>query len=106
MLNIHPALLPGPFGGKGMYGGAVHDAVVASGARVSGATIHFVDGAFDRGPILAQAAVVVRPDDSGPSLAARVLAVEHELFPDAVGALVGGRVKWRPDGVPVMSADR
>jgi phosphoribosylglycinamide formyltransferase len=106
MLNVHPALLPSPFGGKGMYGGAVHAAVVASGARVSGATVHFVDEAFDRGPILAQAAVGVRPDDTGPSLAARVLAVEHELFPDAVGALVAGRVRWRADGVPVMVAER
>ena len=106
MLNIHPALLPGPFGGKGMYGPAVHAAVLVSGARVSGATVHFVDESFDRGPILAQAAVPVRPDDTAASLAARVLAVEHELFPDAVGALVGGRVRWREDGVPVMTAER
>jgi phosphoribosylglycinamide formyltransferase len=106
MLNIHPALLPGPFGGKGMYGRAVHAAVIASGARVSGATVHFVDEAFDRGPILAQAAIPVRPDDSAATLAARVLAVEHDLFPDAVGALVAGRVRWRADGVPVMLAER
>jgi phosphoribosylglycinamide formyltransferase len=106
MLNIHPALLPGPFGGKGMYGPAVHAAVVASGARVSGPTVHFVDEAFDRGPILAQAAVRVLPDDSAATLAARVLAVEHELFPEALGALVAGRVRWRDDGVPVMISEK
>lgn len=106
MLNIHPALLPSPFGGPGMYGGRVHAAVLASGARVSGPTIHFVSNEYDRGPILAQQPVVVKPHDTAASLAARVLAAEHELFPEAVAALVAGRVAWRDDGVPYMLAPR
>lgn len=72
MLNIHPALLPN-FGGKGLYGGRVHKAVIASGARFSGVTVHFVDEGYDTGPILAQAVVPVYPTDSPKQLAARVL---------------------------------
>lgn len=72
MLNIHPGLLPA-FGGKGLYGLRVHKAVIASGARFSGATVHFVDEQYDTGPILAQAMVPVDPYDTPKSLAARVL---------------------------------
>ena len=101
MLNIHPALLPGPFGGKGFYCLRVHEADLASGARFSGPTVHFVDEAFDRGPILAQRAVpVLRPDDDARSLAARVLAAEHEVFPEALSALCSGRVRWTEGGIP------
>ena len=82
-INIHPALLPA-FGGPGMYGHRVHEAVLASGATESGATIHYVDEQFDRGPIIAQRTVPVLPDDSADSLAHRVLAVEHELLPQVV----------------------
>jgi len=82
-INIHPALLPA-FGGPGMYGHRVHEAVLASGATESGATIHYVDEQFDRGPIIAQRTVPVFPDDSADSLAHRVLAVEHELLPQVV----------------------
>lgn len=99
MLNIHPALLPA-FGGKGFYGERVHAAVVASGARVSGPTVHFVTSEYDRGPILAQRAVRVLPTDTAPSLAARVLEAEHELYAEAAAALCAGRVVWREDGVP------
>jgi phosphoribosylglycinamide formyltransferase 1 len=87
MLNIHPALLPA-FGGPGMYGLRVHRAVLASGARVSGATVHFVDERYDEGRILAQWPVPVLPDDSPESLAARILRVEHLLLPAAIEALV------------------
>lgn len=80
ILNIHPALLPG-FGGKGMYGMHVHRAVLDSGARVSGPTVHWVDEEYDRGPILAQWPVPVLPDDTPETLAARVLEVEHLLYP-------------------------
>jgi len=73
MLNIHPALLPA-FGGKGLYGARVHRAVLASGARWSGPSVHFVDAAYDTGPILAQAVVRVAPTDTPAALAARVLA--------------------------------
>jgi formyltetrahydrofolate-dependent phosphoribosylglycinamide formyltransferase len=83
MLNIHPALLP-DFGGPGMYGHHVHEAVVRSGARVSGATVHLVDEHYDRGAILAQARVPVLPGDSAATLAARVLRAEHRLLPAVV----------------------
>lgn len=83
ILNIHPALLPA-FGGPGMYGHHVHQAVLASGAAQSGATVHLVDEEYDRGPILAQGRVPVLPGDTPESLAARVLEVEHRLLPEVV----------------------
>ena len=83
MINIHPALLP-DFGGPGMYGQHVHEAVLASGATESGATVHFADEEFDRGKIIAQERVPVRPGDTPDSLAARVLEAEHRLLPRVV----------------------
>jgi formyltetrahydrofolate-dependent phosphoribosylglycinamide formyltransferase len=83
ILNVHPALLPA-FGGQGMYGRHVHEAVLASGARESGATVHLVDEVYDRGRILAQARVPVLPGDTPATLAARVLEVEHRLLPAVV----------------------
>lgn len=80
ILNVHPALLPA-FGGPGMYGRHVHEAVLQSGARVSGVTVHVVDEQYDHGPILAQWPVPVRPGDTADTLAARVLEVEHRLLP-------------------------
>jgi folate-dependent phosphoribosylglycinamide formyltransferase PurN len=97
MLNVHPALLPA-FGGAGMYGARVHRAVLASGARVSGPTVHFVDEHYDRGAIVAQWPVPVRSDDTADSLAARVLAAEHRLLPRAVAHLAAGRVRLGPHG--------
>jgi len=91
VLNVHPALLPG-FGGRGMYGLRVHEAVLASGARESGATVHLVDEVYYRGRILAQARVPVLPEDTPDTLAARVLAVEHRLLPAVVlAAAAAGR---------------
>jgi len=101
MLNIHPGLLPA-FGGKGLYGLRVHKAVIASGVRFSGATVHFVDEHYDTGPILAQAVVPVDPHDTPQTLAARVLEQEHKLYPRAVAALAEGRITWREDGVPIL----
>ncbi len=95
MLNVHPALLPG-FGGSGMYGMRVHRAVIASGARVSGATVHLVDERYDEGAILAQWPVPVLPGDTPESLAARVLATEHRLLPAAVEALARGAAPSTP----------
>lgn len=89
MLNVHPALLPA-FGGAGMYGMRVHRAVIASGARVSGATVHRVEEEYDSGTILAQWPVPVLPGDTPEALAARVLAVEHRLLPLAVEAAARG----------------
>lgn len=83
IMNTHPSLLPA-FGGKGMYGERVHRAVLASGARETGVTIHLVDEAYDRGPILARSRVPVREDDTPERLAARVLEAEHRLLPAAV----------------------
>lgn len=97
MLNVHPALLPA-FGGHGMYGHRVHDAVIASGARISGATVHFVDEQFDRGAIVAQWPVPVRADDTASTLAARVLAVEHAIYPWCIDALARGIVALGDDG--------
>jgi formyltetrahydrofolate-dependent phosphoribosylglycinamide formyltransferase len=83
MINIHPALLP-DFGGAGMYGRRVHEAVLASGTKESGTTVHYVDEAFDRGPIIAQERVPVERDDTPETLAARVLEAEHRLLPKVV----------------------
>jgi phosphoribosylglycinamide formyltransferase 1 len=83
IVNIHPALLPA-FGGEGMYGARVHEAVIASGAKESGATVHLVDDEYDRGPIVAQWRIPVEPSDTPTSLAARVLNVEHIVYPRAI----------------------
>jgi formyltetrahydrofolate-dependent phosphoribosylglycinamide formyltransferase len=83
LVNIHPALLPA-FGGPGMYGRRVHEAVLASGATESGATVHYVDEQYDRGPIIAQRRVPVLPGDTVDTLAQRVLAAEHDLLPEVV----------------------
>lgn len=92
MINVHPALLP-DFGGKGMYGHFVHEAVLAGGRAVSGATIHLVDEEYDQGPIVAQRSVPVKSDDTPETLAARVLTVEHELYPEVIQLFALGRIK-------------
>lgn len=79
IINIHPSLLP-KFGGQGMYGKRVHEAVIASGDTESGLTVHLVDGEYDTGPILNQQRVPVLPDDSADDLAARIIAEEHKLL--------------------------
>lgn len=88
VINIHPALLP-RHGGKGMYGGRVHAAVLAGGDSHSGATVHLVDEVYDRGAVLGSGRVAVAPDDTAETLAERVLAVEHRLLPAAVRAAAG-----------------
>ncbi len=87
IVNIHPALLPA-FGGRGMFGERVHEAVLASGCLVTGVTVHFVTEHYDEGAAIAQWPVPVRPDDTVASLAARVLAVEHLIYPLAIERLV------------------
>lgn len=86
IVNVHPALLP-TFGGPGMYGRHVHAAVLAAGVFESGCTVHLVDEAYDRGPILAQVRVPVLPGDTPETLAARVLAEEHRLLPAVLATL-------------------
>jgi formyltetrahydrofolate-dependent phosphoribosylglycinamide formyltransferase len=103
MINIHPALLPA-FGGPGMYGHRVHEAVLALGAAVSGATVHLVDEVYDRGPILAQARVPVLPGDTPETLAERVLELEHRLLPAVVlAAAAAGRPVPLPEPVGLPS---
>ena len=100
VVNVHPSLLPA-FGGRGMYGRHVHEAVLASGARVSGCTVHFADDTYDTGPILHQAVVPVLDADTPELLAERVQAAEREAYPDALAKLAAGgwtvagrRVLW------------
>ncbi len=92
MLNIHPALLPA-FGGKGMYGRRVHEAVLEYGCKVSGATVHVVTEEYDAGPPVLQKCVPVAADDTPETLAARVLEIEHELLPQAVDLFARGLVE-------------
>jgi phosphoribosylglycinamide formyltransferase-1 len=83
IINIHPALLP-TFGGEGMYGARVHEAVIASGVKETGVTVHLVEDDYDRGPIVAQWRVPVERSDTAESLAARLLDVEHVVYPRVV----------------------
>ena len=92
ILNVHPSLLPA-FGGPGFYGARVHQAVLARGCTLSGATVHLVDAEYDAGPIVLQEAVEVFFDDSPETLAARVLAVEHELLPRALQLLATDKLR-------------
>jgi len=91
IVNIHPALLP-KFGGKGMFGEHVHRAVLESGEKRSGASVHIVDEEYDHGPVILQQEVPVLSSDTAKSLADRVLAVEHELYPRAIRLFAEGRV--------------
>ena len=92
VLNIHPALIPS-FCGEGFYGHRVHEAVLASGVKVSGCTVHFADDQYDRGPIILQRCVPVLDDDTAETLAARVLALEHELYPEAIQLFAENRLR-------------
>ncbi len=92
VLNMHPALLP-KFGGQGMYGHHVHDAVLAAGEKESGATVHLADEEYDRGRILAQKKVPVMADDTSESLAARVLVVEHQLYAETLQRIARGDIR-------------
>lgn len=91
IVNVHPALLP-RFGGRGFYGIAVHEAVLAAGERVTGATIHLVDEQLDHGAVLAQRRVAVEESDTPETLAERVLAVEHSLYVDTLRRIASGEI--------------
>jgi phosphoribosylglycinamide formyltransferase-1 len=91
LMNIHAALLPA-FGGQGMYGHHIHEAVLAYGAKVSGCTVHFVDEQYDTGPIIGQSVVPVEENDTPETLAARVLTAEHTAYPRAVALFAEGRL--------------
>lgn len=92
VLNIHPALIPA-FCGKGFYGERVHRAVLDAGVKVSGCTVHFADDQYDHGPIVLQGVVPVLDDDTPATLAARVHAIENELYPEAIGLWAAGRLE-------------
>lgn len=91
IVNIHPALLPA-FGGKGMYGEHVHRAVLEYGAKLSGCTVHFVDEAYDTGPVIIQRTVPVLDSDTPADLAARILPQEHAAYVEALQLLAEGRL--------------
>ncbi|HVH17590.1 MAG TPA: phosphoribosylglycinamide formyltransferase [Myxococcota bacterium] len=91
VINVHPALIPA-FSGQGFYGHHVHEAVLESGVKLTGATVHFADDAYDRGPIILQEAVPVRDDDTPDTLAARVQEVERRLVPEAIRLFAEGRL--------------
>ena len=92
VLNIHPALIPA-FCGKGFYGARVHRAVLEAGVKVSGCTVHFADDQYDHGPIILQGVVPVLDDDTAETLAARVHAIENEIYPEAVRLWAAGRLE-------------
>ena len=107
MLNVHPSLLPA-FGGHGLYGARVHEAILAAGARVTGATVHFVNARYDEGALAAQWPVPVVDGDTPATLAARVLRLEHLLLPRCVQALAAGRLRLengRVVGAPSLPPD-
>ena len=102
ILNVHPALLPA-FGGNGMYGMFVHQAVIASKAKVSGATVHIVDEEYDHGPIVLQRRLEVAKDETPDTLAEKVLQVEHEIYPEAIRLFAEGRVKIEDQHVAIVN---
>ncbi len=91
IINTHPSLLPS-FGGQGMYGLTVHQAVLDYGCRMSGCSVHFVDDSVDGGPLLHQVAVPVRDDDDAAALQTRILPFEHQALVEVIGWLAAGRV--------------
>lgn len=91
ILNIHPALLP-KFGGKGMYGKYVHEAVLQAGEKQTGCTVHIVDEIYDHGKILGQRVVPVFPDDTVETLSQRVLEEEHKLYPEVLKKIANGEI--------------
>lgn len=91
IINIHPSLLP-KYGGHGMYGLRVHEAVLAAGETETGATVHLVDADYDQGPILAQELVPIKPDDTAATLAARVLETEHKLLVETLSKVIRGEI--------------
>lgn len=104
IVNVHPSLLPA-FGGPGFYGRRVHEAALAHGVRWSGATVHLVDEGYDTGPIVLQEPVRVEPGDTPETLAARILEVEHRLYPDALRLFADGRVRVEGRRVEIRRDD-
>jgi len=104
-MNIHPALLPS-FGGKGMYGAKVHEAVIGHGCKVSGCTVHFLDNAYDTGPIILQRTCPVLDDDTAAALAHRVFEEEKIAYPEAIRLFQQGRLRVEGRRVRIMLSPR
>lgn len=104
ILNIHPALLPS-FGGKGLYGHYVHEAVLAYGCKVSGVTVHLVDDGYDTGPPILQKCVPVLEDDTADTLAARVLKEEHKIYSQAIQLFAMDRIQIKGGRVHILSKE-
>lgn len=100
IVNIHPALLP-KYGGKGMYGMHVHAAVISSGDKLTGATVHIVDEEYDHGQILLQETVPVTESDTAETLAEKVLIVEHKIFPLAIKLFAERKIEIKDDRVVI-----
>ncbi len=103
-MNIHPALLPG-FGGKGMYGQHVHEAVLAYGCKVSGCTVHFVDGSYDSGPIIVQRCCPVEENDTPQTLSARVFEEEKLAYPQAIRLFAEKRLRIVDRRVEILTSN-
>jgi len=101
VVNIHPALLPS-FGGHGLYGHHVHEAVLAAGCKVSGCTVHFADQTYDTGPIIVQRTCPVLEDDTADTLAARVFAEERKAYLETLQLLAAGRVEHQGNRVRIV----
>lgn len=100
IINIHPSLIPS-FCGPGFYGMHVHEAVFKRGVKVSGATVHFVTGEVDGGPIILQRAVDISDLETPEDIQARVLEIEHEILPEAVALYCEGRVSVENERVKI-----
>lgn len=92
ILNIHPALLP-KYGGKGMYGAKVHEAVIKNKEKITGVTVHVIDEEYDNGPIISQCEIPVYENDNADTLASRVLKKEHEIFVETLQKISEGKIK-------------
>ncbi len=104
IINIHPALLPA-FGGKGMYGHHVHEAVFESGDKLSGPTVHFVNSEYDRGAIISQKFVDISNVKSPDEIASLVLKAEHILLPEVIGLFAQNRIKIENGKVKIVSLE-
>lgn len=104
IINIHPALLP-VFGGKGMYGHHVHEAVFESGDKLSGPTVHFVNSEYDRGAIISQKFVDISNVKSPDEIASLVLKAEHVLLPEVIGLFAQNRIKFENGKVKIVSLE-
>ena len=104
VINVHPALIPA-FSGQGYYGRHVYEAVLQSGVKITGATVHFTDDEYDRGPIILQEAVPVLEEDTVETLADRVTAAERRLVPEAIRLIAQGRVQIEERRCRIRPAD-